>query len=98
FQAEDGIRDRDVTGVQTCALPIFGKPGRIDADAVGWQHARRAPVVQADVEAHDRVPRVDSLDVAALPDPGGGALITPVAEVLVAWQPGSARRRQSAAD
>src|SRR5438067_13821844 len=24
FQAEDGIRDRNVTGVQTCALPIFG--------------------------------------------------------------------------
>src|SRR5436305_11789866 len=23
-QAEDGIRDADVTGVQTCALPIFG--------------------------------------------------------------------------
>src|SRR5699024_723549 len=23
-QAEDGIRDRNVTGVQTCALPIFG--------------------------------------------------------------------------
>src|SRR5699024_11646214 len=23
LQAEDGIRDRDVTGVQTCALPIF---------------------------------------------------------------------------
>ena len=23
FQAEDGIRDYDVTGVQTCALPIF---------------------------------------------------------------------------
>src|SRR5207248_11047612 len=23
FQAEDGIRDRTVTGVQTCALPIF---------------------------------------------------------------------------
>src|SRR5438067_6787003 len=27
FQAEDGIRDRNVTGVQTCALPIYG--GRI---------------------------------------------------------------------
>src|SRR5207249_6268476 len=31
FQAEDGIRDRNVTGVQTCALPIsyladFGDP------------------------------------------------------------------------
>ena len=24
FQAEDGIRDWSVTGVQTCALPIYG--------------------------------------------------------------------------
>src|SRR5437773_10289374 len=28
FQAEDGIRDRDVTGVQTCALPISTGRGR----------------------------------------------------------------------
>src|SRR5207249_5479516 len=29
FQAEDGIRDRNVTGVQTCALPISRRrPGR----------------------------------------------------------------------
>src|SRR2546430_5182881 len=27
FQAEDGIRDLTVTGVQTCALPIFGGHG-----------------------------------------------------------------------
>src|SRR5947209_14032450 len=26
FQAEDGIRDIRVTGVQTCALPILGTP------------------------------------------------------------------------
>src|SRR5207248_1617605 len=26
FQAEDGIRDRTVTGVQTCALPISYRP------------------------------------------------------------------------
>src|SRR5690606_40072303 len=26
FQAEDGIRDFHVTGVQTCALPIFSTP------------------------------------------------------------------------
>src|SRR6266446_7086478 len=26
FQAEDGIRDYKVTGVQTCALPIFARP------------------------------------------------------------------------
>src|SRR5207248_11698800 len=25
FQAEDGVRDRTVTGVQTCALPISGQ-------------------------------------------------------------------------
>src|SRR3989442_6327783 len=27
FQAEDGIRDADVTGVQTCALPISAGSG-----------------------------------------------------------------------
>src|SRR5207245_6785920 len=26
IQAEDGIRDATVTGVQTCALPIFRRP------------------------------------------------------------------------
>src|SRR5688572_32099615 len=30
FQAEDGIRDLTVTGVQTCALPIF------DSLFLGW--------------------------------------------------------------
>src|SRR5437660_11205008 len=28
FQAEDGIRDGHVTGVQTCALPIFLRPAK----------------------------------------------------------------------
>src|SRR5256886_2041601 len=28
FQAEDGIRDLTVTGVQTCALPIYAAAGR----------------------------------------------------------------------
>src|SRR5690349_23549315 len=28
FQAEDGIRDLYVTGVQTCALPIYGSRAR----------------------------------------------------------------------
>src|SRR6266568_7130201 len=32
FQAEDGIRDGTVTGVQTCALPISGGR-RLDASA-----------------------------------------------------------------
>src|ERR1017187_10520654 len=29
FQAEDGIRDTSVTGVQTCALPIWNIPERL---------------------------------------------------------------------
>src|SRR5690625_6586147 len=33
FQAEDGIRDGHVTGVQTCALPIL-VPGAIHSDLI----------------------------------------------------------------
>src|SRR5690606_40088084 len=40
FQAEDGIRDFHVTGVQTCALPIFPPPApgslRIHVDGKQW--------------------------------------------------------------
>src|SRR5262249_57133957 len=32
FQAEDGIRDWSVTGVQTCALPILQLQARPDRD------------------------------------------------------------------
>src|SRR5699024_3477755 len=32
FQAEDGIRDRNVTGVQTCALPISIFPTAVPID------------------------------------------------------------------
>src|SRR5207249_6338077 len=34
FQAEDGIRDRNVTGVQTCALPILER---------GWRRRCASP-------------------------------------------------------
>src|SRR5699024_11935712 len=39
FQAEDGIRDRNVTGVQTCALPIYTLPSdeREYAQSDPWQ-------------------------------------------------------------
>src|SRR5689334_24377113 len=32
FQAEDGIRDGTVTGVQTCALPIYAAADALRAD------------------------------------------------------------------
>src|SRR2546421_1620390 len=37
FQAEDGIRDLIVTGVQTCALPICGEP------SIPFERRFRAP-------------------------------------------------------
>src|SRR5690554_7591108 len=40
FQAEDGIRDADVTGVQTCALPIYDG-GRAVLSALARRAARR---------------------------------------------------------
>src|SRR5688572_31616567 len=39
FQAEDGIRDLTVTGVQTCALPIFTDPNCTPASGETMQYA-----------------------------------------------------------
>src|SRR5687767_15589500 len=47
FQAEDGIRDKLVTGVQTCALPIFPKGG-----------AKRSSPLEQLVDAFRHVPHV----------------------------------------
>src|SRR2546422_4136766 len=44
FQAEDGIRDVAVTGVQTCALPIYVLVALgLEDDHVGRLAAERAP-------------------------------------------------------
>src|SRR2546422_6328414 len=44
FQAEDGIRDVAVTGVQTCALPIsLGCAPQRSGDAPQAGHARQDP-------------------------------------------------------
>ena len=47
FQAEDGIRDSPVTGVQTCALPIC---------AVGW-HRRES---ERSISSRDFAPDTSS--------------------------------------
>src|SRR5688500_19977048 len=59
FQAEDGIRDYKVTGVQTCALPIFAEGSRgvlytMGQGLVGhvWQSGE--PIFVADVAADPR--------------------------------------------
>src|SRR5699024_7875611 len=41
FQAEDGIRDRNVTGVQTCALPIYS----IESCEEWQSHRKKQPLI-----------------------------------------------------
>src|SRR2546428_7706019 len=51
FQAEDGIRDLIVTGVQTCALPIFAQlvgAARVVEDPLG---SRRLPGIDVGHDA-----------------------------------------------
>src|SRR5256886_6926755 len=50
FQAEDGIRDLTVTGVQTCALPISGGGDRGHEGVLG---RRDAWLVEKDVGASE---------------------------------------------
>src|SRR5439155_8636214 len=40
-QAEDGIRDGHVTGVQTCALPISGSAAHVVIELLGGQRLER---------------------------------------------------------
>src|SRR5437868_7418548 len=61
FQAEDGIRDRNVTGVQTCALPIWAHrvaaPGLVRRDEqLGAQERRGARVLDDVVVVADEDP------------------------------------------
>src|SRR5207249_6227792 len=53
FQAEDGIRDRNVTGVQTCALPIYfaDAPQVFRLLAVGLE----GPFPRGVLQTHDAV-------------------------------------------
>src|SRR5437868_11726303 len=58
FQAEDGIRDRNVTGVQTCALPICKEERKL---------------LRGDL-FNDVVPVGDDIDVVASQDEEFGEL------------------------
>src|SRR2546430_5288772 len=71
FQAEDGIRDLTVTGVQTCALPICRR--RIRASA-GSASTSRAPTRNASL--HWLTPRGSAACIAPTTpaNPGGGSI------------------------
>src|SRR3989442_12323941 len=52
FQAEDGIRDADVTGVQTCALPISVSPGPVKKERWDSLQRQQAQAAGKDLETH----------------------------------------------
>src|SRR5258708_15281048 len=62
FQAEDGIRDDLVTGVQTCALPIFStspmRPGApwAGAASLNWMVEGKAMLAATATTAAAKVP------------------------------------------
>src|SRR5437879_11876140 len=60
FQAEDGIRDTSVTGVQTCAIPIFNAAVVAAMDEVGIDISRELPKPLTDdaVRAADAVVKI----------------------------------------
>src|SRR3712207_9175647 len=61
FQAEDGIRDIGVTGVQTCALPISerGVAAALERQVEGRRQATPVLRVGKDRQHHYRVGRLD---------------------------------------
>src|SRR5260370_7531 len=70
FQAEDGIRDSSVTGVQTCALPICDITiGRVMSRTVLWLMAAGAIVFAAAVGVawHGKLSDQAILDQSARP-------------------------------
>src|SRR6266496_950434 len=81
FQAEDGIRDLYVTGVQTCALPIW-----IDSAVIGGRVrvgvGLERPAVLREGILSDRI-RKEKKAVDSEGDAGGASLISLVRGVFL---------------
>src|SRR5699024_805141 len=73
FQAEDGIRDRNVTGVQTCALPILSGGALPHPHGVVLSLARLNRIVDIDPQARIAVvqPGVRNIQVSEAAAPYG---------------------------
>src|SRR5215208_5566940 len=94
FQAEDGIRDGHVTGVQTCALPISRKRVQVFKShlderyagiyAISSHDGRTVEAIPADSAAQigqqiDPMAHVIAIDEAQFMDEGIIALVTSLA-------------------
>src|SRR5699024_6582347 len=54
FQSEDGIRDRNVTGVQTCALPIWLLADKAYSSRAARAHLRRRRIKASIAQPRDQ--------------------------------------------
>src|SRR5256886_4220244 len=63
FQAEDGIRDLTVTGVQTCALPILELEAVSVTTSLGIEREQRTLPYAAQTISADRLTQVPSTNV-----------------------------------
>src|SRR5438132_5136854 len=57
FQAEDGIRDHCVTGVQTCALPISSRRKLLPGEY--WRHGRYREHDHGDLDSRWKIQGLD---------------------------------------
>src|SRR2546430_7589140 len=72
FQAEDGIRDLTVTGVQTCALPICRRLHRHPPDVHSRPRVRAVGHVHGEEDPRPGVPRAHQQALLQLAEPRAG--------------------------
>src|SRR4051794_7699519 len=98
FQAEDGIRDGRVTGVQTCALPIWpaGDDSALISALAPGAEGPAVPVVAAVADGHGKAsaaPRTIRLSVELL-----DRVMSTVSDMVLARNELARRLRESAND
>src|SRR5215467_7855532 len=94
FQAEDGIRDYKVTGVQTCALPILANGNSAAGDSTGdfvWETSQLAPGYPASPGGQLSFVTDELSIVAQIPGGLGAGLFYWAPEWIpgVGWEPGA---------
>src|SRR2546425_7582487 len=70
FQAEDGIRDKLVTGVQTCALPISPSPARCGHQGAGHRLEAVSRLSPLRAVGSPEIPRVSLVLALLVRHPG----------------------------
>src|SRR5258708_16260849 len=89
FQAEDGIRDDLVTGVQTCALPISDRSGTFSQEVGLLMTVSDLSVIQVKVQVDEtdvvRVHLGDSVEVSidAFPDTVFAGRVTKISDSAI---------------